>query len=240
MHKKIPSFSTLCSNPGFYLVNKSRLHSKLEKTSQQQRSPLSPQLTIKPVSDSCWNIAPWHRGVSVWWPGWQHSEKEHLLDGYLEMGSCPLNSMELLSGCCSRWSTARNPDCSSGCPAAALSSERAPAPRRPPSPHPAGYTQKGDSLRLEGLIDLHRLLAFSPPKQSLSPLQPNRIVSTHLLGLQRNRRFFGCRCSTNANTQCHILSCSCCFHWPPHHHTTPACRINMCQHEAWQKSIGRS
>lgn len=164
MHKKIRLFSTLRSNPGFYLVNESRLHSKLEKTSQQQCSPLSPQLTTKSVSGSCWNTASWHWEVSIWWPGWASFEKEHLLDGYLEMGSCPLNSTELLSGCCSHWSTAKNPDCSSGCPTAALSSERAPAPRRPPSPHPAGYAQKGDLLCLEALISLCRLLAISPPK----------------------------------------------------------------------------
>lgn len=60
MHKKI--FSMLCCDPHFYLVNKSRLHSKLEKTSQHPL--LSPQLTTKPVSNSCWNRAPWHHGVS--------------------------------------------------------------------------------------------------------------------------------------------------------------------------------
>ena len=237
MHKKIRLFSTLCGNPGFYLVNKSRLHSKLEKNSQQQCSPLSPQLTTEPVSNSCWNTAPWHRGVSVWRPGWECSQKEHLLDGYLEMGLCPLNSTELLSGCCSRWSTAKNPDCSSGCPAAALLSERAPAPRRPPSPHPAGYTQERDSVPcLDGLANLHRLLAVSPPKQSLSPSQPNRTVANHLLEL-RNRSFFGCHCSTNANTQGHILSCPRDFHWPHQHHTSTACRINTCQHKAHQKVL---
>lgn len=157
------------------------------------------------------------------------------------MGSCPLNSTELLSGCCSRWSTARNPDCSSGCPAAALLSERAPAPRRPPSPHPAGYTQERDSVCLKGLVSLHWLLAASPPKQSQSsPSQPNRIVSIHLLGL-RSRHFFGCCCSTDANTQWHSLSCPHDFHWPYPHHTSTAYQINTCQHKAnWKVLAGAS
>lgn len=68
------------------------------------------------------------------------------------MGSCPLNSTELLSGCCSHWSTARNPDCSSVCPTAALWTERVPAPHRPPSPHPAACTQERDSLHLQGSV----------------------------------------------------------------------------------------
>lgn len=41
MHTKIQLFSTLYSNAVNYVVNKSRLHSKLEKASQQQCQPFS-------------------------------------------------------------------------------------------------------------------------------------------------------------------------------------------------------
>lgn len=158
--------------------------------------------------------------------------------GYLEMGSCPLNSTELWSGCCNHWSTARNPDCSSGCRAADLLSEQAPAPRRAPFPHPAGYTQKGDSLHA-GLVSLHQLLAILSPKQSLSPSQPKRTVPNPSLGL-KNRHLFGCHCPTNANSPRAHSFTSTQLQLTASPHTSPTCWIRMCQDKACQQSMGRS
>lgn len=218
----------LCSNSGIYAVNKPRLHSCWKKCTILRFIPFCPA-DYKSAGIQLLCITRW---VSVWWPDWECSEKEHLLDKYLEMGLCLLNSMELLSGCCSRWSTARNPDCSSECPAAALLPEQVSAPRRLPSPLPAGYTQDRDSLCQEGLVSLHQLLAVSSPKQSLLPSQPNRTVPSHLPGL-KTRCFFGCHCSTGANTQWHILSHPHGFPWTHQQHTSATCQT--CQHKAHPK-----
>lgn len=127
--------------------------------------------------------APWHHDVSVWWPGWECSKKKHLLDAYLEMELCPLNSMELLSGCCSHWSTARNPDCSSGCPTAALGTERAPAPRRPPFPHPAVYTQERDSLCLQESVTFTHFQLSLLPSRACHHHNPTGLGPAIYLGL---------------------------------------------------------
>lgn len=159
------------------------------------------KLTVKPVTAAGIQLLTAGGGAHEGWKALKENISwmaHEFRAGYLEMGSCPLNSTELWSGCCNHWSTAGNPDCSSGCRAAGLLSERVPAPRRAPFPHPAGCTQKGDSLHT-GLVSLHQFLGVLSPKQSLSPSQSKRTVSNPSLGL-KNRHLFGCHCPANANS----------------------------------------